>query len=316
MNRAVSAYLAYLEARGFSLSARKSSSYALEWLIIYLRERHTVADWRAVTEQQLDGFLWHLREHRTRKSKPLKEATINRLQCVVRSFFQWQTRRGRLIYNPAARQTPSKFEYPLPHVLNERDITRLIEMPDIETAIGLRDRALMEMLYATGIRHAEAHRLDLYDVDATARRLTIREGKGKRDRIVPVTENAAHWLTKYLSRARPELSGGGRRRKGTRRSAPQLATPALWLAYNGRRMSYSWLDQLIRKYAAQVEVKACVHTFRHCCASHLLRHGASVRHIQKLLGHGNLRATEIYLHLDTADLARAVSRLPQTSLET
>jgi integrase/recombinase XerD len=314
MNRALSAYLAELEARGFSLSSRESSSYALEWLIIFLRERHHVADWRAVTEAQLDGFLLHLREHRTRKSQPLKAATINRLRSVVRSFFAWQTRRGRLIYNPAERQTPSKSEYPLPHVLNESDITRLIEMPDCETAIGLRDRALMELLYATGIRHAEAHRLDLYDVDTSARRLTIRAGKGKRDRIVPVTENAAHWLTKYLSQARSELAGG-QRRKGKQREVPQLASPALWLARTGKRLSYSWIEQIIKGYAIEAEVKANVHTFRHCCASHLLRHGASVRHIQKLLGHSNLRATEIYLHLDTADLARAVARLPQPSLK-
>ncbi len=309
MNRAVTAYLAYLEARGFSISSRESSSYALEWLIIFLRERHAVADWRAITQAHLDGFMRHLREHRTRKGKPLKEATINRLRCVVRSFFRWQMRRGRLIHNPAERLTPKQFEYPLPHILNESDITRLIEMPDIETAIGVRDRALMEMLYATGIRHAEAHRLDLYDVDVTARRLTIREGKGKRDRIVPLTANAAHWLTKYLSQARPELSGGGRRRKGTRKPAPQLASPALWLARTGHRLSYAMIEQRIKGYATEAEVKACVHTFRHCCASHLLRHGASVRHIQKLLGHSNLRATEIYLHLDMEDLKRAVSVL-------
>lgn len=263
---------------------------------------------RAVTEAQLDGFRLHLREHRTRKGEPLKAATINRLRSVVRLFFAWQTRRGRLIYNPAERQTPSKFEYPLPHVLSERDITRLIEMPDIETAIGLRDRALMEVLYATGIRHAEAHRLDLYDVDTSARRLTIRAGKGKRDRIVPLTENAAHWLTKYLSVARPELSGG-QRRTGKRKEAAQLASPALWLARTGQRLSYSWIEQIIKGYATTAEVKANVHTFRHCCASHLLRGGASIRHIQKLLRHATLRATEIYLHLDVDDLKRAVSML-------
>ena len=308
MNRALSAYLAELEARGSSLSLRKSSSYALEWLIIFLRERHAVADWRAVTEAHLDGFRLHLREHRTRKGEPLKAATINRLRSVVRSFFAWQTRRGRLIYNPAERQTPKQSEYPLPHVLSEADITRLIETPDSKTAIGLRDRALMELLYATGIRHAEAHRLDLYDVDASARRLTIRAGKGKRDRIVPLTENAAHWLTKYLSQARPELAGG-QRRQGKRKQVPQLASSALWLARTGKRLSYSWIEQIIKGYATAAEVKANVHTFRHCCASHLLRGGASVRHIQKLLGHASLRATEVYLHLNVDDLKRAVDML-------
>ena len=312
MNRAITAYLAELEARGLSLSLRKSNLYALEWLSVYLREAYNVTDWRAVTENHLHRFMLHLRrDHRTRKGEPLKEATINRVLAGVRSFFAWQHRRGTLLYNPAERQTPSKSEYPLPHVLSESDITRLIETPDSETAIGLRDRALMEVLYATGIRHGEAHRLDLYDADINTRRLTVRLGKGQRDRIVPLTENAAHWLTKYLSQARPELARG-QRRKGKPKMLP---SSALWLARTGHRLSYPMIEQRIKGYATAAELKANVHTFRHCCATHLLRHGASIRHIQKLLGHSNLYATQIYLHLDTADLARATARLPQPSLK-
>lgn len=152
-------------------------------------------------------------------------------------------------------------------------------------------------------------RLDLYDVDINARRLTVRLGKVQRDRIVPLTENAAHWLSKYLSTARPELAAGQHKRN----QPPMLMSPALWLARTGRRLCYHMIEQRIKGYAKEVELKANVHTFRHCCASHLLRHGASIRHIQKLLGHGNLYATQIYLHLETSDLARAVARLLQPS---
>jgi integrase/recombinase XerD len=312
MNRAVSAYLAELEARNSSLSLRKSSLYALDWLTLYLRERSAVTDWRAVTEDHLSAFVLHLRrDHRTPKGQPLKEASVNRVVAVMRSFFQWQHRRGHLLYNPAERQTPSKSESPLPHILSESDITRLIEMPDTTTAIGLRDRALMEVLYATGIRHAEAHRLDVYDVDIWTRRLVVRLGKGQRDRIVPLTENAAHWLTRYLSAARAELAAG-RRKQG---QPSMLPSSALWLARTGHRLSYVMIEQRIKGYAREAELKANVHTFRHCCATHLLRHGASIRHIQKLLGHTTLYATQIYLHLDTADLARAVAKLPQPSVK-
>jgi integrase/recombinase XerD len=306
MNRFVSAYLADLEARGSSLSLRKSSSYGLEWLTVYLGERHRIAEWRAVTADHLQGFALHLRcEHRTRKGATLKDATVNRLLSVVRAFFRWQHRRGRLLYNPATKLAGSGHEHTLPHVLSERDIARLIETPDIETAIGLRDRALMEVLYATGIRHGEAHRLDLFDVDASARRLIIRLGKGQRDRVVPLTTTAADWLSKYLSTARSELARG-QRKQG---QPPMMPSAALWLARTGRRLSYAWIEQLIKGYAAQANLKANVHIFRHCCASHLLRHGASIRHIQLLLGHSTLRATEIYLHLDVDDLKRAVSVL-------
>ncbi len=205
-------------------------------------------------------------------------------------------------------------------MLNETELARLIETPDLQTAIGLRDRALMETLYATGIRHAEAHRLDLYDIDTAAQRLTVRLGKGQRDRIVPLTETAAHWLTRYLTVARPELAavklwGKGRRRLKRKRSQSSATapgpiwvalTPALWLAVTGRRLPYAMIAERIRDYALQAEVKASVHTFRHCCATHLLRGGASVRHVQQLLGHRELNTTEIYTHIELQDLQQAI----------
>jgi integrase/recombinase XerD len=166
----------------------------------------------------------------------------------------------------------------------------------------------MEVLYATGIRHREAQRLELYDVDLWAKRLTVRQGKGSRDRIVPLTANAVYWLSRYLNASRPELAAGQRKRN---RQPMMLPSSALWLARTGHELSYVMIEQRIRAYARAAQVKANVHTFRHCCATHLLRHGAGIRHIQRLLGHSTLQATQIYLHLDTRDLHRAVSKLPQ-----
>ena len=324
MNRAVDAYLAELEARGFSRSRRHHSARTLERLILYLREAHSITDWRAVNETQLRDFaVYAATRHRSPRGKLISAATLRQWLSLLRSFFVWMNRNGRLLHNPAGRLAFPRKEQPLPHVLNEQDIARLIEKPAIETAIGLRDRALMETLYATGIRHAEAHKLDLYDVDTAALRLTVRLGKGQRDRLVPLTETAAHWLTRYVTIARPELAAGqlwgkGRRRmKGKR--GPSAAgqprspgptwvtsTPALWLAVTGRRLSYQMIAERIRDYALQVELKANVHTFRHCCATHLLRGGASVRHVQQLLGHRDLSTTEIYTHVEVSDLQQAI----------
>ncbi len=312
MNRAVSDYLKELEARHSSLSLRQSSLYALELLTIYLRERFAVTDWRAVTEDHLWAFLLHLqRDHRTPRGQSLKPASLSRWLAVVRCFCQWQHRRGTLVYNPAEHVKLARYDDPLPHVLSEAEIARLIEMPDTTTALGLRDRALMEVLYATGIRHREAQRLELYDVDLWARRLTVRQGKGSRDRLVPLTENAVYWLSRYLGAARPELAPGqpGQRKPG---QPAMMLSSALWLALTGHPLSYVMIEQRIKAYAHAAQVKANVHTFRHCCATHLLRHGASIRHIQQLLGHSDLRSTEIYTHLDTADLQRAVDKLPQS----
>jgi len=193
-------------------------------------------------------------------------------------------------------------------VLNESDIARLIETPDTTTTLGLRDRALMELLYATGIRHSEAHKLDLYDVDTTTQQLNVRLGKGQRDRVVPLTETAAHWLTRYLTAARPELAAGKLWGKGKRRGPPTIIPPtsALWLSVTSRRLSYQMIADRIRDYALQVELKASVHTFRHSFATHLLRGGASIRHVQQLLGHRDLNTTEIYTHLELQDLKQTV----------
>jgi integrase/recombinase XerD len=211
----------------------------------------------------------------------------------------------------------------LPQILNESDVAQLIEAADTKTAVGLRDRALMETLYATGLRHAEAWRLDLYDIDTVARRLAIRQGKGRRDRLVPLTESACYWLDRYLSIARPELAAGFQyqsRRAQRNRQSPSIrpsAPPsnALWLAVTGRRLSYVRLAELIHDYAIQASLKATVHTFRHCCATHLLRHGASIRHLQQLLGHQNLETTELYTHLEIGDLKTAVQQASSQTID-
>ena len=162
-----------------------------------MREAHSITDWRAVNESQLRAFaLYAATRHRSPRGKRISAATLRQWLSIIRSFFIWLNRNGHLLDNPAQRVVFPQPEQSLPHVLNESEIARLIETADLQTASGLRDRALMETLYATGIRHAEAQKLDLYDIDTAARRLTVRLGKGQRDRVVPLTETAAHWLTR------------------------------------------------------------------------------------------------------------------------
>ena len=309
MNRAIDAYLAELEALRCSHSRRHHAARTLERLLIYMREAHSITDWRAVTESQLHDFaLYAATRHRSSSGRRISAATLRQWLSIIRSFFLWLNRTGRLLHNPAERLAFPHKEQSLPHVLNESEIARLIETPDLETAIGLRDRALMETLYATGIRHAEAQKLDLYDVDTAAHRLTVRLGKGQRDRVVPLTETAAHWLARYVTAARPELAAGKWWGKGQRRGQPKLIPPtaALWLSVTGRRLSYQMIADRIRDYALQAAVKASAHTFRHSCATHLLRGGASLRHVQQLLGHRDLSTTEIYTHIELQDLQQVI----------
>jgi len=309
MNAAIDAYLAKLEARRFSHSRRHHVERTLERLLLYLRETHSITDWRAVNETHLRDFaLYAATRHRTPKDKQISATTLRQWLSIIRSFFVWLNLQGHLFHNPAECLAFPRKGQSLPHVLNEADIARLIETPDTTTTLGLRDRALMEVLYATGIRHSEAHKLDLYDVDIAAQRLTVRLGKGQRDRLVPLTETAAHWLTRYLTVARPELAASKLWGKGRRRGQAKIIPPtsALLLSVTGRRLSYQMIADRIRDYALQAELKASVHTFRHCCATHLLRGGASIRHVQQLLGHRDLNTTELYTHLELEDLKQTV----------
>jgi integrase/recombinase XerD len=308
MEKAIAAYIADLEARRFSLSRRSHSEYALSLLTAWLRDRPGVTDWREVGETHLRGFLvYGEKEHRSPQGRPVAAATRKQWLTVIRSFFAWMRRRGRILHNPAEAVTLPKADRRPPQILNEEQIARLIETPDLTTTIGLRDRALMELLYATGLRHGEACRLDLYDVDLSSRRVTVREGKGGKDRVVPLTRNACHWLRRYVSEARPDLAAGKLWGRGwSRKPRPTAATPALWLSVEGRRFSYQMIAQIIREYAARCGLRATPHTFRHCFATHLLRRGASIRYIQQLLGHDKLETTERYTHLTTEDLKSSI----------
>src|SRR5947209_55293 len=137
MNRAVDAYLAELEVRHFSHSRRHHSARTLERLILYLREAHSITDWRAVNETHLRDFaVYAATRHRSPTGKPISAATLRQWLSIIRCFFAWQCRHGHLLHNTAARLVLPRGEQPLPHVLNEQEIAYLIEAPDIKTAIG------------------------------------------------------------------------------------------------------------------------------------------------------------------------------------
>jgi len=311
MNKAIEEYLSHLMASNRSLELQKSSERALNQLTLFLHETYSIKDWREVSELHLRSFvLFAATRYKTAQDKQIKHSTLRQWLARIRRFFGWMAKTARLLHNPSERLLLPQKQESLPHVLNENKIALLIEQPDITKATGLRDRAIMELLYATGLRHREAYRLDIYDIDTSSRRLTVRLGKGAKDRIVPLTENACYWLIRYITSSRIELSaakwwGKGKSRK---KRKPLATTNALWLSVTGKRLSYPMIADRITKYAKQADIKASVHTFRHSCATHLLRNGASIRHIQALLGHSNLESTEIYTHIEVADLKRAVEK--------
>jgi integrase/recombinase XerD len=323
MNKALADYLAELESRRYSGSRLTHVRRTIEMLMLYLKEAHQLTVWRAVNENHLRGFaVFAATRHRTAQGNLVSPDTLRQWLSCVRGFFRWMNESGRLVHDPSERLKLPRKSRTLPHVLSESDIAQLIETPDVHNALGLRDRGLMEVLYATGIRLSEAHKLDLYDVDTASGLLIVRQGKGGRDRVVPLTETACKWLSRYITDARPELAGGLRMKRKTNRGTganrqppiPQskAPTPALWLTIKGRRLSKQMIAQRIAEYAEQTGIKATPHTFRHSCASHLLRGGASIRHVQRLLGHQGLETTEIYTHVEIQDLRLIIQKAAQS----
>lgn len=290
-------YLLHLEAEGKSKSLKKSSEKNLKNLALYLNEAFFFRRWAQIEETHLNSYLIHLSKNTNQQNSSLRQSVSK-----VRSFFKWLEKSNRLLMNVAENFALPKAGLSLPKVLNEIEIARIIENPDTKTTIGIRDRTILETLYATGIRRGELQGLNLLDFDGKT--LRIKKGKGGRERIVPVTETASEWLSKYIATSRIELLNGI-----YPKSKPTKANPtALFLSAHRKRISLMHLWGIVKNHAEAVGLKANVHTFRHSCATHLLRNGASLRHIQKLLGHQSLETTQIYTQVEISDLKNAVEK--------
>lgn len=217
---------------------------------------------------------------------------------VLKHLYGFLVRRGVVLANPTGLLVYPRVEQRLPRgILAQRDVRALLDAADDRTPLGLRDRAILETLYATGIRAGELVRLTLRDVDTDDRLLRIVLGKGRKDRTVPLTRAAAGAIEAYLAQGRPRIRGA-------------RTSPSLFLALRGGRLYSSALCELITAAVerAGVDRHATCHTFRHSAATHLLKGGADIRHIQQLLGHTSLATTERYTRVEISDLKEVLRR--------
>lgn len=213
-----------------------------------------------------------------------------RAQSALRRFYGWLVRSGRRNDDPAARLRGPRLPQALPGTISAAQVDALLAAPDADTAIGLRDRAWLELMYATGLRVSECMTLPVHAYSAQQGLIQV-IGKGRRERLVPVGDEAAHWLARYLRHGRPALAGA-------------RPSETLLLSQRGAAMSRQNAWHRIRRYAVAVGIpgKLSPHTLRHAFATHLLDHGADLRAVQMLLGHSNLNTTQIYTHVARARL--------------
>ncbi len=227
-----------------------------------------------------------LERGRTRRS-------VARKLSALRRFYRFLKEKKGISADLVFSLFMPKRERALPSFLNEREISLLLSAPDISTPLGLRDRALLELLYAAGLRVSEIRGLDIEDVNLARREVLVR-GKGKKERWALFGEPAARALREYLERGRPLLVGGREER-------------ALFVSRRGERLSVRAIQEIVRKHARKggLEKRVWTHLIRHTFATHMLRRGADLRAVQELLGHSSLATTQIYTHVAPAQLRRA-----------
>ena len=236
----------------------------------------------AAGEADINGYLAHLHA----RKPPIKASSQRRLHSALRRFFGWLLDQGRIQTDPLLNiERPLRAER-FPKTLSEKNVEDLLAAPDVDTPLGLRDRALLELLYATGLRVSELVGLKLFEL-SLADQVLRATGKGDKQRLVPLGELAAEWLERYLREGRPAL-------------LKQRTSDHVFVTVRGSGMSRQMAWNLIKKHGATAGIpatKISPHVLRHAFATHLLNHGADLRVVQLLLGHADISTTQVYTHV-------------------
>lgn len=252
----------------------------VEWL--ELEQQATLLSADAATVQQYLAY---------RGKQGAKTTSMARVLSTLRRFYRHQLRQGRVSVDPTALIDAPRIGRALPGSLSEEQVERLLEAPDTDQMLGLRDRAMLEVLYATGLRVTELITLELSQLNLQMGVVRI-FGKGSKERLVPLGDIAVEWVNEYLLASRPDLMEG------------QGVCDTAFVTRRGKGMTRQAFWYLVKRYAQEARIYQHLspHTLRHAFATHLLNHGADLRVLQLLLGHSDLSTTQIYTHIAQARL--------------
>ncbi|WP_461536930.1 site-specific tyrosine recombinase XerD [Spongorhabdus nitratireducens] len=276
----VEQYLQHLWLQhGLSENTRMAYRRDIKLLIHYLDLNESGTSLSNVQHQHISELI------KWRQEQQASPRSIARLQSGLKRFYRWLLQEGIISEDPTARLTAPKTGRSLPKSLGEKDVDRLLQQPDIETELGLRDRTMLEVLYACGLRVSELVGLTLDQINLRQGVVRI-FGKGNKERLVPLGEQAIDWIEQYIREARPAL-------------APDISCQWLFPGRNGGCMTRQTFWHRIKKHALEAGIQAHIspHVLRHAFATHLLNHGADLRVVQLLLGHSDLSTTQIYTHV-------------------
>jgi integrase/recombinase XerD len=242
-------------------------------------------------EATLDDILaWHAKLAKTQLTVSTQIAKVRN----VKAYYRWLQRTGRALTDPGKNLPVLRKPRTLPrNVPNAAQVIKLLRVPNTATLTGVRDRAMLELLYSSGLRSGELCHLTVYDLDFEGRTVRILQGKGRKDRIVPMGRVALDWCRRYLKEVRPVLLHRYRH-----------PGPVFFLTQMGNPMKTAYLYRMVKRCAkvAGLPQGTTTHSLRHACATEMLKGGASIRHIQEMLGHADIRTAQIYTHLAKSDL--------------
>jgi integrase/recombinase XerD len=271
--------------KSFSENTLRVRRIYMEMFLSWCR-RKRIAIPAQVTQTSLESYQRYLFHYRKKNGQPLAVTSQHSRLAPLRVWFKWLTHRKYVPNDPSGELELPRVGYKLPNVMNKDEAERVLSQPKIEVPLGIRDRAMLELLYSSGLRRMELLQLKLYDVDQKHGLITVREGKGKRDRVVPIGDRALAWLDMYLNTLRPEI-------------VRQPDDGIVFLTSKGVAFTPNHLSWLARQYvkSAGIGKSGACHIFRHTMATLMLEGGADIRYIQAMLGHVRLDTTQIYTHV-------------------
>ena len=284
-------YLDWLKIHNYAAPTVQNRQSYLGVFVAWCAERGLMSP-KEITKPILERYQRSLYIHRKGNGDPLTFRAQHARLVPVRAFFKWCAKQNYLLYNPASEIELPRLEHRLPkHVLTITEVEQVMAQADTSEPMGLRDRAILETFYSTGMRRSELMGLAVFDLDRERGTVMIRLGKGKKDRMIPIGERALRWIDRYQTQVRPELVIG-------------RGNATLFLTQAGEAFTPDRLTQLVREYveAADTGKHGSCHLLRHTMATLMLENGADIRYIQAMLGHAELSTTQIYTQVSIRKL--------------
>jgi integrase/recombinase XerD len=284
-------FLAWQQERQYSAATVRHGEECLRVFINWCDERGLGRP-QEITKPILERYQRYLFLYRKDNGQPLTPRTQYSWLTPMRGFFKWLAKQNHILYNPASDLDMPRMGHRLPkHILTSAEMETVLAQPDLGTATGMRDRAILETFYSTGMRRLEMVGLGVFDVDTDRGTVMIRQGKGQRDRVIPIGERALEWIAKYRDDVRPELVAG-------------TDPGTLFLTHYGETFTAGRMSDMVSHYltVSKLGKLGSCHLFRHTMATLMLENGADIRYIQAMLGHSSLNTTQLYTQVSIRQL--------------